>query len=365
MIQLRRNRDERCSAAVPLNLYFNRGADLDDSAGMYDTIPKVTARRYILGRQGLWPGRRWIGRSGAAQALRYVEAVQIDPLNVVARSHDIVLWSRVADYRPEYLDDLLYGEREFFDYGSGLFIYPMDELPYWRVAMQRKGREDRWADFASQHSKLLREVKSELRRRGPLGNRDFTGRTRVNSYRARKDSGLALYYLWLAGELMTHHRQGFERLYDFRNNVAPAQLNRRATVTQTEHFFALKTLAFKGLSTARAFAHSWQGFIERRVNMDEANKRLNRLVAAGEAAVVNVEGWKEACYLSAGDLPLLDDLEAGRVPPAWQPLDTTTDQEVVFLAPLDIVSARGRANELFDFEYVWEVYKPAAQRRWG
>jgi len=38
---------------------------------------------------------------------------------------------------------------------------------------------------------------------------------------------------------------------------------------------------------------------------------------------------------------------------------------VTFLAPLDIVSARGRAKKLFDFEYKWEVYTPAAKRRWG
>jgi len=46
-------------------------------------------------------------------------------------------------------------------------------------------------------------------------------------------------------------------------------------------------------------------------------------------------------------------------------LETTTTQEVVFLAPLDHVSARGRAKEVFGFDYVWEVYKPEHQRRFG
>ncbi len=55
---------------------------------------------------------------------------------------------------------------------------------------------------------------------------------------------------------------------------------------------------------------------------------------------------------------LLHDLSAGRVPQAWTPLETTTTEEVVFLAPLDQVSARGRAKVLFGFDYVWEVYKP-------
>ena len=62
---------------------------------------------------------------------------------------------------------------------------------------------------------------------------------------------------------------------------------------------------------------------------------------------------------------MLATLEAGSVPAEWRPLDTTTEDETVFLAPLDIVSARGRAKVWFDFDYVWEVYKPAQQRRWG
>jgi uncharacterized protein len=65
------------------------------------------------------------------------------------------------------------------------------------------------------------------------------------------------------------------------------------------------------------------------------------------------------------DQPHLDDLLAGRIPAAWQPIGPTTSDEVTFLAPLDIISARGRAKPLFDFDYIWEVYKPADKRRWG
>jgi uncharacterized protein YcaQ len=53
------------------------------------------------------------------------------------------------------------------------------------------------------------------------------------------------------------------------------------------------------------------------------------------------------------------------VPTAWTPLGTTTTEEVVFLAPLDPVSARGRAKVLFGFDYIWEVYKPVHLRKFG
>lgn len=328
-------------------------------------ISKTTARRFVLGRQGLWPGRRWAGQEGTAEALRAVEAVQMDPLNVVARSHDIVLWGRVLDYRPEHLDRLLYQERAFFDYGGGLFIYPLSELPFWRLPMRRREQEARWATFAAAHQALLDEVRAELRARGPLGNRDFTGHARVSSYRGRKDTALALYYLWLTGELMIHHRRGFERVYDFRDRVAPPDVNYVAPDEEAEHFFARKVVAFIGLISERGWANGFSGFIERRVSRAEARQWLALLTRQGAVAPVRVEGSKDPWYVLGDDLPLLSALEAGDVPAPWRPRATTAGEEVVFLAPLDIVSTRGRARWLFDFEYIWEVYKPAAARRWG
>jgi hypothetical protein len=89
------------------------------------------------------------------------------------------------------------------------------------------------------------------------------------------------------------------------------------------------------------------------------------MLADGDLIEVQVEGWKAVHYALGGDAQMLRDLNAGRVPKAWTPLETNTTEEVVFLAPLDHVSARGRAKELFGFDYVWEVYKPEHQRKFG
>jgi uncharacterized protein YcaQ len=92
---------------------------------------------------------------------------------------------------------------------------------------------------------------------------------------------------------------------------------------------------------------------------------LEGMLADGDLIEVQVEGWKQVHYALGSDAALLDDLIAGRVPKAWATLETTTTEEVVFLAPLDPVSARGRAKILFGFDYVWEVYKPEHQRKFG
>ena len=328
-------------------------------------VSRVAARRFVLGRQGLWPGRRWSGKEGTAQALRAIECVQMDPLNVVARSHDLALWGRVVDYSPDDLSALLYEDREFFDYGGNLRIYPMSELPYWRVTMRRRAQETRRADYAQENRALLTELRAELRARGPLGNRDFTGRRRVVSYRGGKDSAVGLYHLWITGEVMVHRRVGFERVYDLREHVVPASGDRTATVEEAERFFARKAFAYLGLCNARGWARTLSFFSGRKLDPGEARRRLDELVTDGEVVQIAIEGEKQPCLLPAPDAAPLAAVQGGLVPEEWRPLATTTLDEAVFLAPLDTVVARGRAQALFDFEYLWEVYKPAAQRRWG
>jgi uncharacterized protein YcaQ len=313
----------------------------------------------------LWPGRRWSGRKGAAQALRAIECLQMDPLNVVARSHDLALWARVVGYSPDDLSALLYEDREFFDYGGNLRVYPMSELPFWRVTMSRRARETQRAVYAQENRALLAELRAELQTRGPLGNRDFTERSRVVSYRGGKDSAVGLYHLWLTGEVMVHHRVGFGRVYDLRERVVPASADRTATAEEADDFFARKAAAYLGWSNARSWARAMSFFSGRKFDPAEARRRLDELVTSREIVEIAIEGEKQPCFLPATDADSLAAVQDGRVPDEWRPLAATTIEEAVLLAPLDTVIARGQAQALFDFEYLWEVYKPAAQRRWG
>ncbi len=332
------------------------------------TIDIETARRYILGKQGLWPGRRWRGVKGTEQALRAMEYLQLDPLQIVARSQDITLHSRVLDYLPELWERVTYKQRKFFDWGGWLAVRPMDELPYWRVVMRRE-RDGGYGDprihrMAREHAAAIAEMRDILRERGVVSNRDFemATRTRTQSYRGRKDSALALYYLWRIGEVMTHHRDRFERAYALTENVAPAQFIHESDEDEADRFLVKKEVAFGGLSRIARTADSFHG----RGDPNRAAKKvLGKMLADGELIEVRVDGWKQVQYALGSDTKLLADLSAGRIPKAWTPLETTTTEEAVFLAPLDHVSARGRAKDLFGFDYVWEVYKPEHQRKFG
>jgi uncharacterized protein YcaQ len=332
------------------------------------TIDIETARRFILGKQGLWPGRRWRGIAGTEQAMRALEYLQLDPLQVIARSQDITLHSRVLDTTPGLWEEVTYEQRKFFDWGGWLAVRPMDELPHWRVVMRRErdGNPDcdpRICKMGREHAEAIDEMRTLLQERGVVSNRDFemASRTRTQSYRGRKDSSLALYYLWRTGEVMTHHRENFERVYALTETVAPADLVRESSDDEADRFLVHKEVSFAGLSRLQRT----QDAFHRGVPFGKKQQILKAMLTDGDIVEVRVEGWKAMHCTLGCDAKLLDDLSAGRVPQVWTPLETTTTKEVVFLAPLDPVSARGRAKVLFGFDYVWEVYKPEHKRRFG
>ena len=332
------------------------------------TINIETARRFILGKQGLWPGRRWRGVEGVERAMREMEYLQLDPLRIIARSQDITLHSRVLDYTPGMWEVLTYQQRKFFDWGGWLAVRPMDELPHWRVVMRRERDGGygglRVAQMAREHADAIVEMRAILRERGTVSNRDFAmaTRTRTQSYRGRKDSALALYYLWRVGEVMTSRRENFERVYALTETVAPAHLICESDEAEADRFLIKKEVSFSGLSRLKPVAVLFYGHDD---SDRAATKLIEAMLADGELIEVQVEGWKATHYALGGDAEALRELSAGRTPQAWTPLETSATQEVAFLAPLDPVSARGRAKALFGFDYVWEVYKPEPQRKFG
>lgn len=326
-------------------------------------ISAVTARRYIMGRQGLWPGRRWLGLEGAAAAMRAMEDLQLDPLVVVARAHDLMLHSRVADYTIDDWATLTYERRQFFEWGGWLAVRPMEELPNFRVLMQREREEGHWLDVEREHADAIEEMRAILREGREVSNRDFAmhERTRIDSYRGRKDSALALHYLWRVGEAMVTRRERFERVYALTEAVAPAAALRQVDVLEAEDALIRKSIAADGLSRLNGV----NVYLKRKVPAPEMAAWRARWLGRGDLIEVRVEGWK-ATHLAVGaDAGIIAKLAVGRVPADWSPLGTTTEEEATFLSPLDPVSARGRAKPVFGFDYTWEVYKPAEQRRFG
>jgi len=325
-------------------------------------IPKQVQRRFVLGLQGLWPGRRWKGLEGARAAISACRRIRVDPLDVVGRVQDLTLASRVSGYKQDHLDELLYKNREGFEYGGAVSIYPRDALGLHWSWVQNEGLPVRWEKWYASNKKLPERVLQEIERRGPLESHEWSDGQRVENYRSSRMEGLALYVLWRRLDILIHHREGNRKFYDLTERMF-GNLPEPMSKAQTLDEMAYETLGWLGLSGA-------DGVPYLRTNEDgrgrsKVTKRQirQRLIDTGRLTEIEMEGEKIAPVVRTEELPLLEETNQGGVPKEWKPLGP--DPEAIFLAPLDVVVANGRSQTLFGFEYLWEVYKPASKRRWG
>ncbi len=137
-----------------------------------------------------------------------------------------------------------------------------------------------------------------------------------------------------------------------------------ATAEEADGFFARKALALLGLARARDWAQRFRHLARRRSDREAERRRLDELLESGAAVRAQI-GDGPTHYLLAERAKLLEAGQTGSIPIAWRTPRADTLTEATFLPPLEFVAARGRAAKWFEFDYVREVYQPAAERRWG
>jgi hypothetical protein len=89
------------------------------------------------------------------------------------------------------------------------------------------------------------------------------------------------------------------------------------------------------------------------------------VISSGDLVEITVAGKSESLYILKIHQKLLKNLLVDKFPSNWNAIARTSKEEVIFLSPLEYVSARGRAKDFFNFDYVWEIYKPEVKRKYG
>ena len=339
------------------------------------TISPAVARRYLAIHHLLAPPRALPpGPAGILAVFDRLGSIQFDPIEVAGRNHDLVLLARVAGYEREMTDRLLYEERALFEtYNKGLSLVPTADLPWYRVAWDRaRARHDE--DAFSTHADLVDELLTRIRETGPMSSIDVQPRAAIDWYwRPTNQVRAILEALAESGILGLSRRDGNRRVYDLAERLFPAEL--LARVVPTRERFRHKLLSrFRahGLLGTSGSAEIWLGTSPRLAIGDEDGLSLQAkgrrelhagLVADGSIVPVAVDGLRGVRHVPADALAQLDQAErevaAGSSPGGSEP-------GVAFLAALDpLVWDRELLRSLYDFDYVWEVYVPAAKRRWG
>jgi uncharacterized protein YcaQ len=338
-------------------------------------ITRDVARRYLAIHQLLAPPRALPpGPDSVLSVFDRLGSIQFDPIEVAGRNHDLVLLSRIAGYRREMTDRVLYEDRLLYEtYNKGLSLVPTADLPWFRVVWDRSRlRHD--AEAFDVHAPLVEELLARIRETGPMSSTDVEPRAAIDWYwRPTNQVRALLEALAEAGILGLSRRDGNRRIYDLVERLFPAELLTRVVPTREQ--FRHKLLSryrAHGLLGLRGNAEIWLGSTPWLAIGDEGGLPLKtagrralhaELVADGSLIPVAVEGVRGPRFIPAEGLASLDQAErevAAGVPSGG------ASPGVAFLAALDpLVWDREFLRSLYDFDYVWEVYVPAVKRRWG
>lgn len=311
------------------------------------------ARALHLAAQGmLQPRRRKATKADVIGAIRQMGMLQIDTISVVARSPYLVLWSRLGDYDPAWLEQHL-AEGLLFEYWAheACFV-PIEDYGLYRHRMIDPGAMG-WKyseTWMRERAAEVAQVLAHIGQHGPTRSSDFERADgKAGGWWEWKPEKRSLEVLFTAGALMIARRHNFQRVYDLAARIHPTwDDSQMPPMDETRRQFALRTVKALGVCKA-AWIPDYHR--TRRPHAD-----VEALCDAGLLLRARVDGWDERLYIHPDHRELAERAAAGLLAPTVTTL----------LSPFDpIVWDRKRALELFDFDYRLECYTPAARRRYG
>ena len=289
-----------------------------------------------------------------------VGSLQFDPLEVAGRNHDLVLAARIAGYRRELTDELLYGSRQLFEaYNKSLNLLPTTELPYYRLSWQWSA-DGRAGELIAEHRDLADRILTEIRETGPKCTIEFEREAAIDWWWGPTTAVRAvLEALCVSGVVGLARRDGNRRYYDLTERLYPAELlEQRVTDREAGRHRLLSRYRGHGLLGAGGPGELW-------VTMGKPpglrHELRAELIERGDIVPVEVEGIRATRYILPAELPILDaaEAEANAYP-------LIPNAGVTFVAPLDpLMWDRSLLKPFWNFDYIWEVYTPLAKRRWG
>lgn len=321
------------------------------------TLSPAAARALHLAAQGLLtPPRRKATKSDVLDTIRRMAQLQIDTIHVVARSPYLVLFSRLGDFSPHWLDEHL-AEARLFEYWSHEACFlPIEQFGLMRYKMlDPSGMGWKYAaEWHEQNRPEIERLLARIREEGPVRSADFAREdgAKGNGWWDRKPEKRHLEVLFTTGDLMVSARRNFQRVYDVRERVLPDWDDTRDLPPREAVLPALLDYTCRALGVVRA---DWVADYYR-LPRRSYRAELERLADAGDLIPVRIDDWKEPAYVHRSLDALLPAAAA----------DTLRSTVTTLLSPFDpVVWDRRRASTLFGFDYTIECYTPEHKRRYG
>lgn len=333
-----------------------------------ETLALREARRLALVRAGLlkpeWTGlpQRAAGRGKRARdaafsVIRRFGYLQLDTVSIAgARSHALVLLSRLAGFDPALGEALLRPGAPLFEYwGHEASWIPMELYPAFAFRRRAFRRHPWWGDIIGQNPDAARSLVSRIRNEGPLRSIDMEGGGGRGWWDLKIMKRVAS-ALWSSGELAIRERRNFQRTFDLAERVLPKTARKDPLPEgRSLEILILKALDGHGWAAEGTIRATWR-LTGMKSKVDAALKRLQQERRIVACALENRNGRPTPGWIRAEDLDLAARLN--RVRPRGD--------RGVLLSPFDpLLWDRARVKRLFGFDQVLEIFKPAKDRIYG
>ena len=272
---------------------------------------------------------------GIVETVDGLALVNIDPTAAVAPSADHILWSRIGwPYQPADLVRAVGEDRAVFEWAG--FYRPMADLALYLPIMRAWPRYRDQREWLEANDAFRGDVLGRLRAEGPLRGGEIPDTSQVSwkstGWTNDRNVTQMLEFLSMRGEVAVSHREGRDRVWDLAERVYPADVDELSD-EEAARLRADRRLGYLGVARPKAATQPVEP-----IDVGEVGE---------EATIDGVDGiWRV-------DPVLLDQI-------------SSFEPRSALLSPFDrLVFDRARAKDVFGFEYIVEMYKPAAKRRWG
>lgn len=295
-------------------------------------------------------------RDQSLEVIRRFGYLQLDTVSIAgARSHSIVLLSRIPGFGAQLGEELLRPGEPIFEYwGHEVSWIPLELFPYFEFRRKEFRKHPWWGNVIGANRKLAREILARIRSEGPLRSSDWEGPGSKGWWNLKPAKRVLAAY-WSSGELAVRERRNFQRIYDLPERVLPSQsFEKKASLEESLRALFLLALQGHGWAQTGTLANTWR----LRNRPKQIAHALQTLVDEGRvvrcALVEN--GKRTPGWIRVEDLEQANSLAALRL----------RRDRGVLLSPFDpLIWDRARVQRLFGFQQILEIFKPAPTRVYG
>jgi Uncharacterized protein conserved in bacteria len=299
------------------------------------------------------------GKMGILNYFEQVGCIQSDPLNIVGTNMVIALNTRFKNLNSKIISELLYEDRQLMDgFDKEAAVYLTKHWNKFENVREELARQHKsWVERNGNKAVLkhVNSIKEEIMDRGPLSSKDIDlGRANRDRWGGASNSNMIFRYLWSKGKIGISYKKHNVPYYDIIENLIPLAIEQEKKVTKKEQdqWHLIRRLDALGLYWTRS-GSGWLGV--QFENKKEIRENIKKLLSNKLIEEIEIEGINYKFYLSNANYQKLLDSRKVKL-----------KDKVSFIAPLDnFIWDRQLVNELFNFEYTWEVYVPEKKRKYG